>query len=103
MIVLCGYGHAAVSTDLLISGVGMVDQIGFRSDYMQELTATECRNVSQYTQKQMIDKRDGQKYWVIKYGDGNCWMAQDLKLKLSTGTTLTAELSDVDKIGRAHV
>ena len=94
--VLCGYGHAAVSTDLLISGVGMVDQIGFRSDYMQDLTATECKNVSQYTQKQMIDKRDGQKYWVIKYGDGNCWMAQDLKLKLSTDTILTSELSDVN-------
>lgn len=93
----CAYGYAAVSTDLLISGDGaVVSEQGFSSEYMQDLTVTECAKAAQYSQKQMIDKRDGQKYWVIKYGDGNCWMAQDLKLQLSTEMVFTSELSDVE-------
>ena len=43
----------------------------------------------------LIDKRDGKYYWVAKLADGNCWMMQNLELDLTSGKSLTPELSDV--------
>lgn len=95
-VLLCGYGYAAVNSDLYIEGVGMVGvSKGFVSTYMQDMTPTECSEMDTYTTGQLIDRRDGQKYWVTKMADGNCWMTQNLKLILSTNTTITAALSDV--------
>ena len=41
------------------------------------------------------DERDGKYYWVAKLADGNCWMTQNLELDLTSGESLTPELSDV--------
>lgn len=96
-IILCGYGHAAVSTDLLISGDATISAPGasFTSQYMQDMTATECADAAPYTTSKMIDKRDGKSYWVTKFNDGRCWMTQNLALELSRSNPLTPELSDV--------
>ena len=45
--------------------------------------------------KQLIDWRDGKTYWVAKLKDGNCWMTQNLDLDITSGKSLTRELSDV--------
>ena len=37
------------------------------------------------------DARDGKKYLVSKYADGNCWMSQNLALDLSPSRTLTSK------------
>lgn len=78
-VALCGYGHAAVSSNLLISGEASIKKTGgdFTSTYMQDVTPEECMKVENDTEKQLIDKRDGKKYWVIKLRDGSCWMTQE--------------------------
>lgn len=95
----CGYGHAALSRDLLFDGDAAIKPPagGFGITYMQEMTPKICYDAKVHTQEQLEDKRDGQKYWVIKYADGNCWMAQDLKLQLSPDVTLTPELTATEK------
>ncbi len=101
-ILLCGYGHAAVSTDLLISGDAKVVGGGtqFASIYMQDLTPKECRKVADDVTTQMIDKRDGKKYYVQKMRDGGCWMAQDLQFDILPDANgkieLTSELTDIN-------
>ncbi|MFQ7738370.1 MAG: hypothetical protein ACLRJC_12270 [Emergencia timonensis] len=61
---------------------------------MQDMTADICAAWEEHATKQLIDVRDGQKYWVAKLKDGNCWMTQNLNLDLE-GITLTPEDSDV--------
>ncbi len=99
-MVACGYGHAALNTDLLISGEGMVrHQVNFSSAYMQDVTSAECAKVDIGQTKQLVDKRDGKSYWVAKMKDGNCWMTQNLALTFGSGTgkvsKLEPKLSDV--------
>lgn len=100
--VVCGYGHAAISTNLLISGEATVGYGGanFTSTYMQDVTPEECRKVDNDMTKQLIDKRDGKKYWVAKFRDGGCWMVQDLKFDLVAdadgNVELTSELTDIN-------
>lgn len=90
----CNYGHAAVSTDLLISGKALYDAPPtFKSTYMQDVTVAECKSVEVEQSKQLIDKRDGKKYWVTKMADGNCWMTQNLALDLSATKPLTSTLT----------
>ncbi len=43
----------------------------------------------------LTDTRGG-RYVVRKYADGNCWMAQNLNLSLSTSTTLTNANTDLN-------
>lgn len=50
--------------------------------YMQDMTADICSNTAEHVTKQLIDNRDGKKYWVAKLKDGNCWMTQNLDLEL---------------------
>lgn len=50
----------------------------FSIDYMQDMTPQVCAATSARETKQLTDKRDGNKYWVTKMHDGNCWMAQDM-------------------------
>ncbi len=57
--------------------------------YMQDMTSEICGNTTMEETKQLIDSRDGKKYWVAKLRDGNCWMTQNLALDLSTSKTLT--------------
>ena len=45
--------------------------------------------------KQLIDVRDGKKYWIARLVDGNCWMTQNLDLDFVAGKELTSDTSDV--------
>lgn len=71
------------------------DPTPFSIDYMQDMTPTECAKVGVKQKKQLIDRRDGKKYWVEKTADGQCWMTQNLALDLSTSKTLTPNDTDV--------
>ena len=62
--------------------------------YMQDMTPTLCASAPEGDTTQLVDKRDGKKYWVAKLADGNYWMTQNLELDLS-GRTLTPADSDV--------
>lgn len=46
--------------------------------------------------KVLKDKRDNNKYLVSKLADGNCWMSTNLNMELSTSTTLTNALTDLN-------
>lgn len=73
----------------------------YQLTYMQDMTPKICEqtadyvDVNNYVTKQLIDTRDGKKYWVAKLADGNCWMTQNLALDLSTERTLTATDTDL--------
>lgn len=101
-IIICGYGHAAVSSNVYISGEATIKRTGtnFTSTYMQDVTPAECAAVENDAEKQLIDKRDGKKYWVIKLRDGSCWMTQDLKYNIVADENgkveLTSELTDIN-------
>ena len=82
--------------------------------YMQDMTPEICKNTKakngastvtpgNEVTKQLIDIRDGKKYWVAKLADNNCWMTQNLALDLKEGMTLTSGDTNLEKIGRAHV
>ncbi|MCR5832495.1 MAG: InlB B-repeat-containing protein [Candidatus Saccharibacteria bacterium] len=63
---------------------------------MQEMTQEIVSNTDTEAAKQLIDVRDGKKYWVTKENDGNIWMTQNLDFALSTsGTQLNPETSNV--------
>ena len=62
---------------------------------MQEMTSAICAGSSEGDTKQLVDTRDGNKYYVAKMKDGNCWMTQNLALDLSTSKTLTSADTDV--------
>ena len=68
---------------------------------MQDMTPEICKNTKakngastvtpgNEVTKQLIDIRDGKKYWVAKLADNNCWMTQNLALDLKEGMTLTS-------------
>ena len=63
--------------------------------YMQDMTPELCASAPLNDTARLIDKRDGKYYWVAKLADGNCWMTQNLELDLTSGKSLTPELSDV--------
>jgi uncharacterized protein (TIGR02145 family) len=44
----------------------------------------------------LTDTRDDSTYLISKLADGNCWMSQNLELKLNTGTTLTSATTDLN-------
>ena len=64
-------------------------------EYMQHMTPEICASANEGDTKRLIDSRDGKLYWVAKLKDGNCWMTQNLELDLTSGKSLTPELSDV--------
>ncbi len=68
--------------------------------YMQDMTTEICAASGEVTPggevtKQLIDSRDGTKYWVAKMADQNCWMTQNLALNLREGQRLTAGDTDL--------
>ena len=68
--------------------------------YMQDMTPEICANTVSTDPKnpvetQLIDVRDGNKYFVAKLADGNCWMTQNLDLDLDGTTKLSYTTSDV--------
>ena len=68
--------------------------------YMQDMTSSICANTpiledkKNPVSKQLIDTRDGKKYWVSKLADGNCWMVQNLALDIPA-TGLKAADTDI--------
>ena len=62
-------------------------------NYMQEMTSAICAGSSEGDTKQLVDTRDGNKYYVAKMKDGNCWMTQNLALDI---TTAGLKASDTD-------
>lgn len=70
--------------------------------FMQDMTPEICEKTGDITvgnevTKQLVDLRDGKKYWVSKLADGNCWMTQNLAFDLEAGTTLTPSTTDVQE------
>ena len=63
--------------------------------YMQDMTPEICQVSFEDETKQLIDTRDGKKYWVAKLADGKCWMTQNLAYNLDPAKTLTPGDSDV--------
>ncbi|MDO4612340.1 MAG: hypothetical protein Q4B29_02700 [Candidatus Saccharibacteria bacterium] len=57
---------------------------------MQEMTPELCAASLEGETKQLIDTRDGKKYWVAKLRDGNCWMTQNLDLDIPASGLLAA-------------
>ncbi len=77
--------------------------------YMQDMTTEICKNTPTPTtgsgtalgadyQKVLVDRRDNKQYRVAKLADGNCWMTENLRLSLTNGQSLTAELSDLGDV-----
>lgn len=62
--------------------------------YMQEMQPAICEATAEGISKQLVDIRDGQKYWVTKMRNGRCLMSQNLALDLTT-EGLLAETSDM--------
>ncbi len=68
--------------------------------YMQDMTSSICANTpiledkKNPVSKQLVDTRDGKKYWVSKLADGNCWMVQNLALDIPA-TGLKAADTDI--------
>ena len=67
---------------------------------MQDMNPTICASVTrtgEITTVQLVDKRDNNLYYVTKEKDGNCWMTQNLDLKLNDPNTwpLTSENTDI--------
>ena len=60
--------------------------------YMQDLTITECQENATNSPFTVVDKRDNNTY-IIRYINGNCWMAQNLRV--GSGLTLTSADSNV--------
>ena len=52
--------------------------------YMQEMTGDICKTSPEHAEKQLIDDRDGNSYFVTKMKDGNCWMTQNLALNIDS-------------------
>ena len=62
---------------------------------MQEMTADVCAVSQEGDAKQLVDERDGKKYWVTKLPDGQCWMTQNLDY--DGGGTRFDDSSDISK------
>ena len=65
--------------------------------YMQDFTARQCASMALGEQVQLVDSRDGKKYWVGKLPDGNCWMTQNLDFDLSTNVTLSPNNTNIPR------
>ncbi len=92
------------SNEVLVSVVANPTALTKLSEliYMQDISPEICANTGEITvgnevEKQLIDVRDGKKYWVAKLADQNCWMTQNLALDLEAGQTLTPGTSDVSR------
>ncbi len=82
---------------LLVSAIANPETItGLRSlIYMQDMTSDICTQSAIHDEKQLIDSRDNQSYWVAKLKDGNCWMVQNLAYDIKTSVPLSAANSDI--------
>lgn len=54
--------------------------------YMQDMNDAILKSMEEEKQYQLVDSRDGKKYWVAKMKDGNVWMTQNLDYDVHTNT-----------------
>ncbi len=47
---------------------------------MQQMTSSICSSADIWNYKELTDRRDSNKYMVVKLEDGNCWMTQNLRI-----------------------
>ena len=82
---------------ITVSAVANPQAVGLMTiTNMQDMTSALC-NVSEVGDtKQLVDTRDGKKYWVAKLADGNCWMTQNLALDITTTAGLKASDTDIE-------
>ncbi|MDR1300655.1 MAG: IPT/TIG domain-containing protein [Candidatus Nomurabacteria bacterium] len=91
------------STGSITGGQEVTITGDFGSNSMQQMTAEYCANeMSTYPTGDdkpdtitRIDARDNQEYRIRKLADGNCWMIDDLALRLTQGMTLTSDTTNV--------
>ncbi len=83
--------------DLLFTIVANIGSASKMQDitYLQEMTPEICDGTPDGYSKQLIDRRDGKKYWTEKFGAteyyperSECWMVQNLDFDLTVGMTL---------------
>lgn len=55
--------------------------------YMQDMNSSVMKSMEEEKQYQLIDSRDGKKYWISKLKDGNVWMTQNLDYDVYTHTS----------------
>lgn len=96
-IIVCGYGHAALSTSLQISGEATVkwNDNTFGITYMQEMTSEICSRTKVGVEEQLIDIRDKTKYWVRKVPNGSCWMMQNLGYVITNKAIENKEINSI--------
>lgn len=68
--------------------------------YMQEMNGAVCENTvvsgaGNEVERQLIDSRDGKKYWVGKLADGNCWMTQNLDFDVVSKQVYNPSTTDI--------
>lgn len=65
---------------------------------MQDIDDDICDLVTVEQSEQLLDSRDGKRYWVSKLADGKCWMTQNLDFELDydNATILSPDSSDVE-------
>lgn len=91
---------SAVANPLIITNLN-------QAKFMQDMTSEVCEKThgldgaqvvatGQEPSKQLIDQRDGKRYWVTKLADQNCWMTQNLGLTFGTGENEVAKLTPAD-------
>ena len=64
---------------------------GQEDEIMQNFTLSECSAMDTGDKKYLYDVRDNSRYAIVKAADGNCWMADNLKI---ADQTIRAEDSD---------
>ena len=63
--------------------------------YMQEFKSEMCNKMSTHQTATLKDKRDNETYAIAKLKDGNCWMTQNLRLRLDVNKTLAPSDTDI--------
>ena len=63
--------------------------------FMQDVVAIKNNLSNVGDSMQVVDQRDGKKYWVTRLADGNVWMTQNLDLEIDATRTYTHNDTDL--------
>lgn len=76
-----------------LDGIGTTNTVLYKADGTTQVStgATALTDGS----FALTDTRDGKRYVIRRYADGECWMAQNLNLDLYSGMTLTADDTNI--------
>jgi uncharacterized protein (TIGR02145 family) len=64
-----------------------------------DTTKDVCAWVTEGTEAELLDLRDGRSYWVAKLQDGHCWMTQNLDYNIVAGVPITSETTNLKQFG----